>query len=397
MRMSPRRVVPAVVLLAFGLLAAPAFAEGPQKPPPTKGADFVRIVPDQLHQLDVITVKNYTFRARTSAIGQIAFNEDQNTPVATPFPGRVIRLFAKVGDVVKPGDLLLELDSPDVLQPQNDFIASVAALNKARSQHSLAQIAENRARTLYEGKAGPLKDWQQTQTQLAIAQNDLRSADTALNAARSRLRIIGRTDDEITALEEKGVITRTATIVAPIAGTVISRKVGPGQYVRSDSGDALFVISDLSSMWLKAFVPENEISIIRVGQEVNVKVLALPDRTFDAHIVAIGAASDVNTRRVVVRSEVSNPDGLLKSDMFASFTIATGDVEETPGVPVEAVIREGEEAAVWVEDQDQVTFRRRPVKLGLEQDGRIQIRAGLKGGERILARGAIFVNNEWRQ
>ncbi|MGZ5803566.1 MAG: efflux RND transporter periplasmic adaptor subunit, partial [Xanthobacteraceae bacterium] len=182
-----------------------------------------------------------------------------------------------------------------------------------------------------------------------------------------------------------------------IAGTVISRKVGPGQYVRSDSGDALFVISDLSSMWLKAFVPENEISIIRVGQEVNVKVLALPDRTFDAHIVAIGAASDVNTRRVVVRSEVSNPDGLLKSDMFASFTIATGDVEETPGVPVEAVIREGEEAAVWVEDQDQVTFRRRPVKLGLEQDGRIQIRAGLKGGERILARGAIFVDNEWRQ
>jgi cobalt-zinc-cadmium efflux system membrane fusion protein len=390
-------VGPAAVFLALILLAPPAGAEG-EKPasPPAKGDDFVRVMPEQLHQLDVITVENHRFRARTSAIGQIAFNEDFNTPVLTPFPGRVIRLFAKPGDVVKPGDPLLEIDSPDVLQPQNDFIASIAALNKARSQHSLAQIAENRARTLYEGKAGPLKDWQQTQAQLAVAQNDLRSADTALSAARSRLRIIGRTEEEIEALQDKGIISRTATIAAPIAGTVVARKVGPGQYVRSDTGDPLYIISDLSLMWLKAFVPENDIPAIHIGQDVDVKVLALPERVFKARVVAIGAASDSNTRRVVVRSEVPNPDGLLKSDMFASFTIATGDIEESPGVTVEAVVRHGEEAAVWVQ-QDQVMFRRRLVKLGIEQDDRIQIREGLKAGERILARGAIFVDNEWRQ
>jgi cobalt-zinc-cadmium efflux system membrane fusion protein len=386
-----------VVTLALTLAGPVTRAAGePQTPSQAKGVDFVRVVPEQLHQLNVVTVENFPFRARKAAIGQIAFNEDFNTPVMTPFPGRVIRLIAKPGDMVKRGDPLLEIDSPDVLQPQNDFIASIAALNKARSQHSMAQIAETRQQTLYEGKAGPLKDLQFAQAQLAIAQNDLRSAETALDAARSRLRIIGRTEEEIAALQDKGTLSRTATITAPIAGTVVARKVGPGQYVRSDTGDPLYVIADLSSMWLKAFVPENDIPAIRVGQDVDVKVLALPDRVFKAHVIAIGAASDASTRRVVVRSEVPNPDGALKSYMFASFTIATGDVEESPSVPVGAVIRHDDQAAVWVE-QDQVTFRRRIVKLGIEQDDRVQVREGLKAGERVLTRGAIFVDNEWRQ
>ena len=106
-------------------------------------------------------------------------------------------------------------------------------------------------------------------------------------------------------LQDKGIISRTATITAPIAGTVVARKVGPGQYVRSDTGDPLYIIADLSSMWLKAFVPENDIPAIRIGQDVDVKVLALPERVFKARVVAIGAASDSNTRRVVVRSEVA--------------------------------------------------------------------------------------------
>jgi cobalt-zinc-cadmium efflux system membrane fusion protein len=382
--------------LALTAFSAPTSAEDQTPRTPLKGVDTLRVAPEQLHQLNVVTVENHPFRAHKSAIGQIAFNEDVNTPVLTPFPGRVIRLIAKVGDLVKRGDPLLEVDSPDVLQPQNDFIAAIANLNKARSQQSLAQIAETRARTLYEGKAGPLKGLQQAEMQLVVAQNDLRSAETGLDAARSRLRIIGRTEEEIAALQDNGVISRTATIPAPIAGTVVARKVGPGQYVRSDSGDALYLIADLSSMWLKAFVPENDVSAIRVGQDVDVKVMALPDRIFKAHVVTIGTASDANTRRVVVRSEIPNPDGLLKSDMFASFTIATGDVENSPGIPGEAIVRQGEEAAVWVE-QDQLTFKRRIVKLGLEQDDRIQVREGLKAGEQILTRGAIFVDNEWRQ
>ena len=116
---------------------------------------------------------------------------------------------------------------------------------------------------------------------------------------------------------------------------------------------------------------------------------------FKARISAIGAASDSATRRVVVRSEIPNPDRVLKSEMFASFKIATGGGEPAPAVPAEAVIRDGEQASVWVQREPMV-FQRRKVKIGLEQDGRVQVLDGLKAGEQVVGRGAIFVDNELR-
>jgi cobalt-zinc-cadmium efflux system membrane fusion protein len=361
-----------------------------------KSGDTVRVTPHQMHQLDVARVELFSFRVQKTAIGQIAYNEDTSTVVLTPFPGRVTRLIAKIGDQVKRGDPMFEIDSPEVVLPQNEFVAAVTALNKARSQLALAQISEKRARDLFEGRAGPLKDLQQAEAQLIAAQNDMRSAEVALEAGRNRLRIIGRTEEQIGALEARGAIARNTAIFAPIDGTVIGRKVGPGQYVRSDSNEPLYTIADLSTMWLKAYVPENDIPFIRVGQEVEVRVTALPGRVFKARITVIGSASDAATRRVVVRSEIPNPDGLLKSEMFATFKITAGDDQPSPAVPVESVIREADLATVWVQKEAMV-FQRRPVTIGMEQDGRVQVRDGLKTGEQVVARGAIFIDNEWRQ
>jgi cobalt-zinc-cadmium efflux system membrane fusion protein len=282
------------------------------------------------------------------------------------------------------------------VQPQNDFIAAFSAMNKARSQLDLARIVEKRLKELYEGKAAALKEYQQAQGQLVGAENDMRSAEMSLEAARARLRIVGFTDAEVAALKDKGTVRRATPIPAPIDGTVIARKVGPGQYVRNDTGEALYVIADLSTMWLKAQVPEKEISSIRVGQDVEVKVSALPDRVLRARVTAINAATDATTRRVIVRSEIPNPEGALKSEMFASFKIATGADEPSPSVPVPAVIREGDHAVVWVEEEPTL-FRRRRVTIGMEQEGRMQIREGLTAGELVAGRGAIFVDNEWRQ
>jgi membrane fusion protein, heavy metal efflux system len=361
-----------------------------------KKSDIVRVTNDQMHQLGIVKVELYPFRVQKLAIGQIAYNEDTSTAVLTPFPGRVTRLIAKIGDNVNRGDPLFEIDSPEVVQPQNDFIAAFSAMNKARSQLDLARIVEKRLKDLYEGKAAALKEYQQAQGQLVGAQNDMRSAEMSLEAARARLRIVGFTDAEVAALKEKGTVRRATPIPAPIDGTVIARKVGPGQYVRNDTGEALYVIADLSTMWLKAQVPEKEISSIRVGQDVEVKVSALPDRVLRARVTAINAATDATTRRVIVRSEIPNPEGALKSEMFASFKIATGADEPSPSVPVQAVIREGDHAVVWVEEEPML-FRRRKVTLGIEQEGRMQIREGLKAGELVAGRGAIFVDNEWRQ
>ena len=125
-----------------------------------KGGESIRVEPDQAHQLTVITVKDGAFQSHKSAIGQIAFNDDLSAPVWPQFPGRVIKLLAKVGDVVKAGEPLMEIDSPEILQPQNEFIAAVTSLNKAKAQFNLAQTIESRQRVLFDGKAAPLKELQ---------------------------------------------------------------------------------------------------------------------------------------------------------------------------------------------------------------------------------------------
>jgi membrane fusion protein, heavy metal efflux system len=377
----------------FGMALTTSFAAAEE---PMKGSDYVRVVNGQMHQLQVVKVEAYPFRDQRSAIGQIAYNEDASTLVMTPFSGRVIRLIAKVGDQVKTGDPLLEIDSPEQTPPQNEFIAAQTARNKAQSQLNLAQIAEKRARDLYDGKAVPFKDLQSAEALLAAAESDMRSTETAFEATRIRLRILGRTDDEIAQLERQGVLSRVTRITAPINGTVIARKVGPGQYVKADSGEALYTIADLSTMWLKAQIFEQDIAFVRIGQEIEARIAAAPDRIFKARISAINSASDLTTRRVVVRSEIGNPDGVLKSDMFASFKIGTEEASSTPAVPTEAVIREGDVATVWVETEP-MTFKRRVVDIGIQQNGLTQIRSGLNSGELVVARGAIFVDNEWRQ
>jgi len=384
------RTLMVLAVLQAGSCLAPIAAAQPQKD------DSVRITADQLHQLGVARVELRPFRLEKFAVGQIAYNEDVSTVVLAPFAGRVTRLIARLGEPVRQGAPLLELDSPEIVQPQNDFLAAIAATNKARAKLSLATINEARNKGLYEGKAGALKEWQQAQAELDAAQNDLRAAETAVDAGRNRLRILGLTAEEISGLEEKGQIKRSVPIISPIEGTVVARKVGPGQYVRNDPPDQLYVVADLSTMWLKAFVPEIDIPFIHVGQDIEVRVTALPGRTFGARVTHVGALFEATTRRIEVRSEVANPGGALKADMFASFKITTADSLTAPAVPMEAVIREGDRATVWVQ-REPLMFERRPVRIGIEQDGLVQIREGLALGEFAVARGAIFLDNQWRQ
>jgi cobalt-zinc-cadmium efflux system membrane fusion protein len=384
-----------VVLLQAGCLLC--LATGAPAQPKPKINDTVQVTADQLHQLDVVRVELCSFRQFKPAIGQIAFNEDASTVVLTPFSGRVTRLIARIGDDVKRGDPLFEIDSPEVVQTQTDLIAAVQALEKSRHQLTLAKRVLERQTGLYADKATSQRELDQARADHASAETDLRTAEGTLTAARNRLRVlVGRSEQEVERVEHERVINPLITINTPIDGTVIGRKVGPGQYVRSDSGEALYSVSDLSTMWLKANVPENDIPLVRVGQEIEVRVAAVPDRVFRARVIAIGAASDSATRRVSVRSEIPNPDAALKSEMFATFKIATGDGEIAPGVPAQSVIWEGETAAVWVE-REPMLFQRRKVRMGLVLDGRLQVREGLKPGEMVVGRGAIFVDNEWRQ
>jgi len=361
-----------------------------------KNPDIVRVNGDQLHQLNVVPVTTDRFSIQKLAVGQIAFNEDMSTVVLTPFAGRVTRLIAKLGDEVKRGDPLFEIDSPEVVQAQTDLIAALHGVEKSKSLLALAKRVMDRQTGLMSDKATSQRELDSARNDFAAAESDLATANGTLMAARNRLRVIvGRDKAEVERLERERSVNPLITVNAPIDGTVVGRKIGPGQYVRSDVADALYSISDLSTMWLKANVPETEIANVRVGQEIEVRVTALPERVFKARISAIGAASDTATRRIVVRSEIPNPDGLLRSDMFANFKITVGGGKPSAVVPVEAVIRDGNEAAVWVAGEPML-FHRRKVKLGMEREGRVQVLDGLAAGEQVVGRGAVFVDNESR-
>jgi cobalt-zinc-cadmium efflux system membrane fusion protein len=391
-RQSALRAIAFAAALSASSLSLPGLACAVDTDGPTVGR--VTVTGDQMRQLDIAPAKAKSFAISKSAIGQIAFNEDASTAVLSPFSGRVTKLLKKIGDDVKRGDPLFEIDSPEVAQAQTDFISTLQALEKAKSQLNLTKRTLDRQLSLMSDKATAMRDVDQARNDHAAAESDTATATGAVRAARNKLRVIfGRDGQEIERIERERIVNPLITIDAPIDGTVVNRKIGPGQFVRADAGEPLYSISDLSVMWLKAYVPESDIAYIRNGQELQVKVSAFPDQVFTARITSVGASSDQQTRRIVVRSEIDNPGKVLKADMFATFRIATGEPTTGPMVPVTSVIRDGDAASVWVECEPRV-FERRKVLLGGETNGLVQITSGLNPGERVVGRGAIFVDNE---
>ena len=350
--------------------------------------------PAQWATLTVEPVQQRVFQSEHVTEGKIAVDEDRSTPIFSPYAGRVIKLFVKPGDTVTVGQPLFTVQAADMVQAQNDFISAATALNKARSAQNLAQIIDKRQRLLYEGKAVPLKEVQNARAALDAAENDVRSAEVALEATRNRLRILGKTDQEITDFQEKGTIDPATLITAPIAGTIVQRKVGPGQYVGVGSTDPVFIIGDLSTVWVVAFIRETEAPIVHVGQQIYFTVLAYPDRSFPATISYVAAALDPTTRRLLVRATVNNDAGLLKPEMFASVKILTGESDKAVAVPRDAIIYEGETARVWVvrdKDNDKAIELRR-IKVGLTNGSLVEVLKGLAPGDRVVTKGSLFID-----
>jgi cobalt-zinc-cadmium efflux system membrane fusion protein len=350
--------------------------------------------PAQWATLTVEPVQQRVFQSEHVTEGKIAVDEDRSTPIFSPYAGRVIKLFVKPGDTVTVGQPLFTVQAADMVQAQNDFISAATALNKARSAQNLAQIIDKRQRLLYEGKAVPLKEVQNARAALDAAENDVRSAEVALEATRNRLRILGKTDQEITDFQEKGTIDPATLITAPIAGTIVQRKVGPGQYVGVGSTDPVFIIGDLSTVWVVAFIRETEAPIVHVGQQIYFTVLAYPDRSFPATISYVAAALDPTTRRLLVRATINNDAGLLKPEMFASVKILSGESDKAVAVPRDAIIYEGEAARVWVvRDKDsEKAIELRRIKVGLTNGSLVEVLKGLAPGDRVVTKGSLFID-----
>jgi membrane fusion protein, heavy metal efflux system len=348
----------------------------------------------QLETLSITPVTMERFQSEEIAEGNIAIDDDLSTPVFSPYSGRVTLLSAKVGDVVAKGARLMTVEAPELVQAQSDLIAAVGAADVAREQLTAATRTEQRTHDLYGIKGAALRDWQQAQADLASAQAAVRSAEAALAGVRNRLRILGKTDKEIAGLAgaaEPGVMNPEAVISAPIAGTVIQRQVGLGQYIQANAAAPVFAIGDLSKVWLIANVREGDAAKIAVGQLAEVRVPAYPNRIFKARISTVGPAIDPVTHRLPVRAEIDNPDAALRPQMFANIKISAEDGVSAVAVPESAIIAEGSSARVWVANADN-SLSLREIRTGRVVNHMVEVIQGLAAGERIVTAGALFID-----
>ena len=360
-------------------LADPAGRAQPASSEEARGT--FRPTKEQWAGFKIEPVRLVSFRPEQVTEGSIAIDDDLTTPVFSQHSGRVIKLLAKLGDHVEAGAPLYEIQASEFVQAQNDLITALANLQTARSQLAQAQTNERRAHDLYLAQGGAQKDWQQAQTDLTTAQNTVRADEIALAAVRNRLRILGKSDKEIASLEAQPTqkLDPVTIVTAPIGGIVTQRQIGLGQYINSMAVGAsgpVYTIGNLSTVWLIANVREADAPLMRVGEPVEVHVLAFPGRVFKAKISWVAPSIDPNTHRLSVRADVENPQGELKPGMFANFSIITGEAETAPAVPQSAIVYEGDTARVWVAEDDG-TIAARSIRTGRIADGMVEILAGV--------------------
>jgi cobalt-zinc-cadmium efflux system membrane fusion protein len=358
-------------------------------PASNANSDVVVLDENQLRQVAIEQVGTRTITVDRNATGKVGFNEDRLTPVFTPYAGRVLELLANKGENVSKNQPLVILESPELVAAQNDLASARSDLAKAKIGLDTAQVVAERARRLYEQEAVATKDLQQAEADLTRAQDEYRRAQVALAAVENRLSLFGKDPKEIASLGER--VDRRVVIRAPIAGTIVDRKVGPGQYIKPDAPDPLFLISDLATLWILADVYESDVALIHVGAPVEVKVPAYPTRVFPAHISFVSPTVDPTTRTVRVRCLVQNTQGLLKPDMFATIKIGAAAQQSVPVVPASAVVSEGDNSLVFVEEGSG-RFRRRKVQVGQEIGASVAIANGLNVAERIAIRGGLLMN-----
>ena len=364
------------------------------KATPPVPPDLVTADDDELQRIKVEAVAPRTVDILEETTGKVAFNEDHQTPVISPYAGRIVELLVSKGDTVKRGQPLLVIESPDLVAAENDLAAARVDQNKMQIGLEAAQKAAERAKNLFDREALALKDLQAAQTDLSRAQAEVERANAAINVIENRLALLGKTPSEISELERqpgKQIDTRV-TIRAPLSGTIVERKVGPGQFVKPDMPDPLFLISDLSTLWVMADVYESWLPLIRVGAPVQISVTSLPERVFPARVSFINPTVEEATRTVRVHCQVANTDGLLKPDMFAKIKIGSPQPQSVAAVPQSAVITQGADSFLLVEEAHG-RFRRRKVTTGRTLNGFLEIKDGAHTGDRVVTSGVMLLNS----
>jgi membrane fusion protein, heavy metal efflux system len=329
----------------------------------------------------VVTTVAPEYRTRRSALetsGKVTFNEEGLVRINATVTGRVLEVLARPGDVVEVGHRLLVVDSPDLGVARADYAKAVADVERSEAALKLA-------RELFEVKAIAAKE-------IRDAENEHRRTLAERERAGSRLLTLGIRREQFADVAARKDVSTTVVITAPRAGVVVERSVTPGQvvaYGQSDTPASLFVIADLSTMWVLADVYEPDVGRVKIGQPMTVRLPCCPNDRHEGRVSYISDSVDPQTRTVKVRGAMPNRDRQLKAEMFVKVSIATGTARVLT-VPQSAVHREN--GGIYVlAATGKDGYERRAITVGADLDGAVEIQSGLTPADRVVSDGSILL------
>jgi len=337
----------------------------------------------------IVTVKlDFLQRLKTAAAGggdtietmrvpaRVEVDEQRVARIGAAVTGRVTKVYASLGQRVTDGETLATLHSAELSTAQLGYL-------KALSQEQLQQNAVNRAKLLFAADVIGSAELQKRESELAQAQAELQ-------ASHDQLGVMGMTNKAKLNLAANRTVLSLSSITATLNGTIIERKVTPGQVVQP--ADGLFTVADLSRVWVVAEVPEQQAALVKKGETAQVEIPALNNTRIKGQLIYVADTVSPDRRTVTVRMEVANNEGMLKPEMLASMLIQSAPQHRLL-VPSAAVVREDNKDHVFVQ-LDKQRFQLREVNLGQESNGNISVLSGLKEGEVIVVEGAFHLNNE---
>ena len=361
---------------AHGNPAVDAPAAATTSKPPEGTVD---VSASQLAAIKIEPVGTHMFPVENDAVGNIDFDEDLSVQVFPPYQGTIVETLAEIGNDVKKDQPLYTIKSPDLIQAESALIGAAATFELTNKELS-------RAKNLNGTNGVSVRELEQ-------ATSDEQTAEGALKAARDAVRVFGKTDSEIDQMISSRKIDPALVVHSPISGRITARNAQPGFFVQPGAGTAPYSVADVSIKWMLASVVEADIPRVRLGQPVEARVMAFPNRVFRGRVSKIYATADSNTHRVTIRSEINDPNDELLPGMLANFVIRVQSPLEAIAIPENGVVREGDGTmTAWV-TTDRHRFTQRIVKTGLRRDGRVQILEGLQRGELAVSDGAVFLSN----
>lgn len=306
--------------------------------------------------------------------------------------GRVTRVAVRVGDRVAARQTLLVYDSITGGDLLSEYRAAVAALERATAEADVARGALERADNLVEigAVAKGERDRRAAEHQRAIA--EVNSARAGVHNLEQKLRRLGVSADDLARARKGEEVTAasTSTISAPFGGVVTEVHAAPGEVITPER--ELFVLADLSRVWVQGDVYQKDIAKIRIGQQALVTVDAYPGETFTGEVTYVSNVLDADTRTAKVRCEVPNRDGRLKVQMFATLALPVSMARASLVIPARAVQDIDGVTTVFVR-VDEEHFQTRAVRVGAGFGDSVEILEGLQPGERVVTDGALMLKS----